>query len=203
MTKIKRRPRIMEDLDGVNFVFSDSLKRYLEWAGIRKPGQIPDGETPTWNFFEGPGWDMSLGEFLQHCNDAADAGFLFAGPAREGALEMFDAFYNSGYEIVIITDRPFGTTPEVSRKITRDWLEQHSLRYHQLIFSADKTCTWTDYAIEDKLENYDALDAVGTQVYLISRPWNQVPGGDNRRRVDTLAEFTQAVFESERELEYA
>jgi hypothetical protein len=192
----------MIDLDGVNFVFSDSLKRYLEWAGIRKPGEIPDGETPTWNFFEGPGWNMTLGEFLQHCNDAADAGFLFAGPTREGALEMFDALWNHYYKIVIITDRPFGSTPEVSRQITRDWLEQHSLRYHQLIFSADKTCAQTDYGIEDKIENYDALDAVGTKVYLINRPWNQVEGGDSRRRVNTLAEFTEAVLSDIEEVIY-
>jgi len=185
--------RVMMDLDGVVFNFADSLKRYLLLAGIRKPGDIPDGETKHWNFFEDEGWDLSLGEFLQHCNDGADAGVVFAGPTRPGALEMYDTIWNAGHEIIIITDRPFGTTPEVSRKITRDWLEQHSLRYHTLIFSADKTCTRTDIAIEDKLENYDALNAVGTEVYLINRPWNRHVK-DNRRRVDTLEEFTAIVM---------
>lgn len=186
--------RIGIDLDGVNFNFADSLKRYLIHAGIRKVGDIPEGEPPNWNFFEGPGWDLTLGEFLQHCNDGADAGFVFSGPARPGALEMFDAIWNAGHRIIVITDRPFGTTPEVSRKATRNWLEQHSLRYDTLIFSADKTCTYTDMFIEDKLENYDALDAVGCEVYLINRPWNTLNGPDNRRRVDSLEEFTQIVL---------
>jgi hypothetical protein len=48
--------------------------------------------------------------------------------------------------------------------------------------------------IEDKLENYDALNAAGTRTYLINRAWNKVPG-DNRRRIDELAEYVQAIEE--------
>jgi uncharacterized HAD superfamily protein len=100
-----------------------------------------------------------------------------------------------GHEIVIITDRSFGKTPEVSHNLTVEWLRQHNIYYDELIFSADKTCSPTDLFVEDKLMNYDALVAAGTKTYLINRPWNLVDGGDARNRIDRIEQYGDAVAE--------
>jgi hypothetical protein len=48
--------------------------------------------------------------------------------------------------------------------------------------------------VEDKLENYDALDAAGVEVYLINRKWNFVDGdGDNRRRIRHVGQYADIV----------
>jgi hypothetical protein len=62
-----------------------------------------------------------------------------------------------------------------------------------LIFSADKTCRWTDFFIEDKLSNYDALVEAGTNTFLINRAWNFVEGGDARNRINHFAEYVDAI----------
>lgn len=187
--------RIGFDLDGVCYNFADSFKRYLVYAGIRKPEDFPPGETHRWNFYED--WGFTIEEFLKHCHDGADKGFIFTGPTRDGAVEAMNTLHERGHEIHIVTDRSFGSRPEISQLNTLDWLANHGFKYHSVTFSADKTVVSTDFFIEDKLENYDALDARGTQVYLINRPWNTHVLPDNRRRVDTLDQFVDIVLDRE------
>lgn len=182
------------DLDGVCFNFADSIRRYLVHAGIRKDSDFPEGETRRWNFYED--WGFTLEEFIKHCNDGADAGFIFVGDTRIGAVEAMNTLHDAGYTIRIITDRSFGSRPEVSQINTFNWLDEHGFKYHSVTFSADKTVVHADYFIEDKLENYDALDAIGVKVYLINRPWNSHVK-DNRRRVETLEEFVSIVMSEE------
>lgn len=182
--------RIGRDLDGPHYNFGDSVRRYLDSIG-RTFGWKDNGPEPHhWNFYEY--WQMTLDEFKQICNDGADAGYIFCGPIREGAKESWLRDMQYG-DTIVITDRQFGTTPEVSEKNTVEWLRQHGLYYDELWFTADKTVTPTDIMIEDKIENYDALENAGTESWLINYPWNQVEGGDNRRRVDTMSEFSDRV----------
>jgi hypothetical protein len=182
------------DLDGVGHVFGDSCKMHLDHTGrghLWKSGPNPE---PYWDWYKDWGWTSK--EFVEFCHEAADCGCLFNGPVRDGWLEMMYKQAEEGHYIVIITDRPFGSTPEVSEKITVDWLHEHDVYYDELIFSADKTCRWTDFFIDDKIENYDALTAAGTKAFLLNRPWNQVSGGDARNRIDDLHEFTDAINEA-------
>jgi hypothetical protein len=171
------------------------LKRYLVYAGIRKPEDFPAGETTRWNFYED--WGLTLEEFLKHCHDGADKGFIFTGPTREGAVEAMNALHDRGHEIHIVTDRSFGSSPDISKLNTLDWLAGHGFKYHTITFSPDKTVVPTEIFIEDKLENYDALNANGTEVYLINRPWNTHVLPDNRRRVNTLQEFVDIILAKE------
>lgn len=184
--------RVGFDLDGVLYNFGDSVKRYLEHTDrghIWKSGPTPE---PFWDFYKDWGWTGQ--EFVQMCNEGADAGFIFCGPARHNAAKAVQAVKDMGHEVIIITDRQFGSTPYVSHKNTQNWLAKHKIPYDELYFSADKTCVPTDMFVEDKLENYDALDAAGVEVYLINRKWNYIDGdGDDRRRIRHIMQYVEAV----------
>ncbi len=186
-----RRIRTGWDIDGVGFNFGDSCHRYLEHIGLGhlwKSGPTPN---PYWDWWRDWGW--SLEQFLQFCHDGADAGLIFAGPVRDGYVEAIEAAARLGHEIIIITDRPFGSTPAVSQNLTCEWLAQHGIEYDELVFSPDKTCVETDMFIDDKIQNYDALVAAGTNAYLLNRPWNQIDGGDTRNRIDSLEQYEDAI----------
>lgn len=183
--------RIGFDIDGVGFNFADSCHRYLIEIGqghLWKSGPTP---VPFWDWYKDWGWTSA--QFVEFCHAGVDAGFIFAGDVRPGYVESIMAVAQMGHEIIIATDRPFGATPEVSQKLTVEWLEQHGIEYDELHFTADKTTARADMFIEDKLENYDALVASGVNAFLLNRPWNQLEGGDARNRVDTMEEYTEAV----------
>lgn len=183
--------RIGFDLDGVLYNFGDSVQRYLESIGqghLWKSGPNP---APYWDFYKDWGWTSE--QFVKLCNDGADAGYIFCGPTRDGAVEAVQYVKDLGHEIIIITDRSFGSSPSVSEEHTRNWLAQHEIPYDELHFGRDKTVVWTDMFVEDKLENYDALKRAGTDVYLINRPWNAVDGEDYRLRISSVTEYAYWV----------
>lgn len=183
--------RVGVDLDGVLYSFGDSVKRYLDHIGkgdLWKSGPNPK---PYWDFYKDWGWTGK--EFVEMCNDGADAGFIFTGPARQGAVEAMERIARTGNEVIIVTDRSFGSTPEVSHRNTVEWLVQHGIWYDELIFSADKTVGNCQLFVEDKLENYDSLVAAGTHAFLINRAWNFVDGGDARNRINSITEYASAV----------
>jgi hypothetical protein len=168
--------RVGIDLDGVLYNFGDSVHRYLKSIG--KGDLWKSGPTlkPYWDFYKDWGWTGR--EFVDMCNAGADAGYIFTGPIREGAKQAMDRIARTGNEVIIVTDRPFGSTPEVSHRNTVEWLLQHGIWYDELHFSADKTVGKCDVFVEDKLENYDALVAAGTKVWLINRAWNSDVSSD-------------------------
>lgn len=183
--------RVAFDLDGVLYNFGDSVQRYLAATGrghLWKSGPTP---TPYWDFYKD--WNWTGEEFVQMCNEGADAGYIFCGPTRRGAVEAVTRVKRLGHDVIIITDRQFGSTPQVSHDNTRNWLAQHKIPYDELHFSADKTCVPTDTFVEDKLENYDALVANGTPTWLINRSWNRVPGGDGRNRIDSAMDYADEI----------
>lgn len=183
--------RIGFDLDGVLYNFGDSVKRYLDHIGQGDVWKSGPTQKPYWDFYKDWGWTGK--QFVDLCNAGADAGFIFTGPVRGSAVLAVKAVKDMGHEVVIITDRQFGSTPEVSHNNTRNWLAQHGIPYDELHFSADKTCVDTDMFVEDKLENYDALDAAGVEVYLINRAWNFVDEGDQRRRIRHIMDYVRKV----------
>lgn len=189
--------RVGFDIDGIGFNFGDSCKRYLDHIGqghLWKSGPNPE---PYWDFFRDWGWDGK--QFVDFCNAGADAGFIFAGPVREGYAEALKSVAEMGHHIVVATDRPFGSSPEVSEKLTVDWFSQHDMEYDELWFTADKTLPGCDFFIEDKIENYDALVADGVSAFLLNRPWNRVDGGDARNRIEHISEYVDAIVQATKE----
>jgi hypothetical protein len=185
--------RIGWDIDGVGYNFTGCVKEALKADGkfhLWKSGPNP----PYWEFYEDWGWTGK--DFVEFCGKYADAGIIFAGDVLEGYAECIKEVAQMGHEIIIATDRTFGTTPEVSQKLTVEWLEQHGIEYDELHFTADKTDANCDFFIEDKLENYDALIAAGTNAYLLNRPWNQISGGDGRMRIDNIWQYADAIVDA-------
>jgi hypothetical protein len=185
--------RIGIDLDGVCYDFADSLRNYLAKTNQSHLYSVKDGEPDKWHFYID--WGMTVEDFLDHCHRGADLGIIFAyGKPRDAAHDAVNFMKSMGNSIHIITDRSFGTKTEYnsSEFNTRKWLNTHEFAYDSLTFSADKTCVDTDVFIEDKLENYDALVAVGVDCYLVNRPWNQV-GADSRKRVSSVQEFATII----------
>lgn len=153
------------------FNFGQCVKDYLEATGqdhLWKSGPNPK---PFWDFYKD--WKWTTPQFLDFCNEAADAGYLFRGNVRPNAVEAVRQVKEMGHEIIVITDRSFGTTPEVSHRATIEWWEEYGFpEYDEIHFSPDKTIVPTDVFVEDKYQNWEALMNVGTPCFLITRPWN-------------------------------
>lgn len=186
--------RVGFDLDGVLYDFGQSVREYMDSIGLNY-GWKDDAEEPhTWNFFEY--WGMSPKDFVQLCHDGVDAGYIFRNNVRDGAVEAVKAVKDMGHDIVVITDRSFGSKPENSHIATHEWWEWAGFApFDEIHFSADKTCVPTDIFVEDKLQNYDALTLKGTECWLITRPWNTEHGTDYRRRISSIREYPDKVQE--------
>jgi uncharacterized HAD superfamily protein len=138
---------------------------------------------------------MDTKEFLEVCHAGADAGFIFCGGTRPNAVETVNAVKRLGHKVTIITDRSFGKTKEVSEKNTHEWLDQHGIPFDEIYFTPDKTHVHTDIFIEDKLQNYDAITAAGTECWLINRDWNTEGGPDDRLRINDVIEYLPKVID--------
>lgn len=181
-------------MDGCAAMFHPTYINGLVYLGLLDPKDVPPvHDRYPYDFFESV-YGYSYAEFKDQCNKAADAGILFDAPIYPGAAKAINSIYNAGHKVIIVTDRPFGTTPESSRRNTRDWLVKYGINYHELVFSADKTCIQTDIFVEDKIENFEALMAVGTECYLINRLWNE-EFGPHENRIKSITEFPQKVKE--------
>lgn len=182
--------RIGYDVDGIGFNFGDSCHRYLIYTGqghLWKSGPTPD---PYWDFYKDWGWTGK--DFVEFCNAGADDGFIFSGPMRPGYRESIKAVKDMGHTIVVATDRTFGRSPEVSQALTYAWFEQHDIPFDEMIFTADKTQANCDFFIEDKVENFLALQEDGTSAWLLTRPWNEY-FGDHPNRIQNIEEYTAII----------
>lgn len=174
------------DLDGVCYDFSGALRRFLRREG-RPLASMPP---PTcWTFYDRD-WGMSDAEFLAACDAATDTGVLFWSgdpyPDTDWALHALKA---AGHRLHVVTDRSFGATG-VAKQATKYWLERHGLPFDTLTITRDKTVVPVDVIIDDRCENYDALNAAGHRPYLFTRPWNAHHPG---RRVGSWREFLTVV----------
>lgn len=177
--------RVGFDLDGVIY---DFRKAHSEFEIGRGAADCTlEAALDEWDYFLG--WGMNLEEWLTSYAAGVDAGqILWRGDPLPGALEAFKTLHERGHTIHIVTDRAIGADPEAA---TKAWLGEHGLDYDSLTFSRDKTVVETDFFIEDRLQNADAINAAGGRCYLINRPWNR--DDDERPRVDSLEEFVAAV----------
>ena len=188
--------RVGFDLDGCLYDFGNSVRRYLDSIGRVYGWKDDKVENHSWDFYEY--WKMSREEFTDICHSGVDAGYIFSGPARPGAVEAVGKVAEAGHEIIIITDRQFGSDPTNSHRATEEWLAQHGIEYDELWFSADKTIAHTDCFVEDRLSNYDALVAFDTPTALITRDWNLDPKygvNDGRWRISDISEYPDFVRE--------
>jgi hypothetical protein len=183
--------RVGMDLDGVHYNFANSVRHFLLTHYADKPfgdGTYPDPH--RWDFFLD--WGMDVKTFIRICHEGADAGIIFKfGRTFDGLSKwVFDQIHKDGHTIHVATDRSFGQNG-ISETHTREFLEVEALHHDSLTFTSDKTSVPTDIFIEDKVENYVALDAAGVEVWLVTRPWNLHLEG--ARRIDSIVEYPGKV----------
>src|SRR6478735_6497003 len=183
--------RVGLDSDGVLDNFGNGVKAALEARGqghVWKSGPTPQS---YWDFFKDWGWEYS--EFKELCDWGVDNGYIFTGHWRRNAVESVARIKQLGHEVIIITDRSFGSDPMNSQRNTLAAFEKAGIKYDEIHFTADKTSVPVDMMVEDKLQNYDALVAAGAPTWLINRAWNLIPGGDGRNRINDVSDYADAV----------
>lgn len=178
----------MTSIDGCAYDFAASLRHYLcrhrGWRAIDCP------EPVRWEFYED--WGLSLQQFLAFCHQGVDAGVVFShGFPLAGTRDAFGMLKAAGHTVHIITDRSFGTNGR-SEGATRAWLDRHHLPYDSLTFAHDKTIVGVEVMVDDKLENYDAMESAGVETYLLKRPWNRA-GQPSRRSVLDLLHYAEVI----------
>ena len=104
--------------------------------------------------------------------------------------------WHAAHEIVLITSR----MPVFNRQ-TKDWLNHHSIPYHQLHhakeFNKYKKAGGCDVFVEDNLEECEVLADHCEKVFLMDQPWNRRrPGRNNIIRVADWRELKQLLARS-------
>lgn len=184
--------RVGWDFDGVAIIFDESFHKVMR--ALNHPAtKHPEFGKPAqvWDFFKT--YDVQGSEFVEICHKGADMGLLFDEPVLPGVLQAMLTVKGMGHLNIGVTDRPFGTDNGMaSQRITRAWAKREGLPLDEIHFTAQKDTVALDLMIDDKLENYDMLDAAGVEVYLLNRPWNRVEN-DTRRRVDSVTQYARIV----------
>lgn len=166
--KAPRSVRVGVDLDGCMYDFGDALRQYRHQVEGVPLATMPLSN--CWHFYEQQ-WGMTLDEFIGACDRGVDNGWVFRrGAALPGSVEAVNLLFDQGHEIHIITDRSFGHR---SQENTHEWLAENKVKFTSITFSRDKTLVPTETFIDDRVENYTALDAAGVQVCLLNQPWNE------------------------------
>jgi len=170
--------RIMVDLDGVVYPFSDV---FLSYAGL------PVMPASQWGFYKDAGFTDET--FLQKFVEGVDAGIIFAiGKPIEGSLEGMAELRRRGHTLHLVTDRFVGKR---SQENTERWLIEHEVPYDTLTYSRDKTIIRTDAGIDDKPSHVDALRLAGCHAFLFDRGRSDQKG--HRRIVSDWPSFVWEV----------
>jgi hypothetical protein len=178
--------RVGFDVDGVLYNWHASLRQFLGFDLDRAP------DPTAWHFHEQ--WGVTKEELGRAAMDGVDAGVVLTwGVPLPGAKETMDRIKALGHTIHIVTDRSAGE-PGNAQAATIKWLHAHDLPYDTVTFARDKTIANVDMFIDDKLDNYDALQMAGTLVYLLDRPWNQQEDAwPFRRRIFSLEQYGDII----------
>lgn len=181
--------RIGFDVDGVLYKFTHA---YHLWLNQTKGMSLSlDDEAQTWDWFLA--WETTE-EFCQNLHESVDAGSMYwVGELCEPQIaQNLRDLRAAGHTIHVVTARTFGKI-KCPEEATRSWFSYNDLVFDTITVSKDKTAVETDLFIEDNLANYDRLDAAGVTSYLVNRPYNLQK--DNRRRVNSVDEFTKLILE--------
>jgi uncharacterized HAD superfamily protein len=177
------------DIDGVLYKFTHA---YHLWLNQNKGMSLSlDDEAQTWDWFLE--WETKE-EFAENLHKSVDegqmywVGELYEPTIKQNLLDLRAA----GHTIHVVTARTFGRKA-CPIEATIAWFDYRGLVFDTITLSKDKTSYKTDVFIEDNLKNYDSLEAAGVVSYLVNRPYNLLD--DNRRRVNSVDEFSKLILE--------
>lgn len=181
--------RVGIDLDGCAADFGFEVRETL--IELNHPASLhPTFHNPVDNWYFYRAWGMDDKEFVNICDQGVDRGIIFSrSPMHMFTKDAFDLIKAKGHEIHIVTDRSFGSKSEQN---TLDWLDRNLLHYDYITFTADKTSVpELDVMVDDKPENFEALNNAGILTYMLTRPWNKHV--DTDQRVLDLLHYAEIV----------
>lgn len=178
------------DADGCFYQFTPPLRA---WTHLELG--VPFDELPdpvTWTGYTDPDqWNLSKEEFLQMYRESVRAGVMFRrGAPYPGSVEVLQRLHACGHRLHIVTDRLVPGAEKEAVESTNAWLTEKEIPYDSLRFSPDKTDPPMDLFLEDRNENYDAIEAAGGFPILMDRPYNASHPG---RRVYSWEDFGALV----------
>lgn len=168
------------DCDGI-------LYNFTEGFGFCIPEHRRGEEPEVYGL--GTAWGFTAEEFMAHARKGVEDRLLFwTGTPYPEAAEVLRELRQEGHTVKILTHRgAFGEGEALSREATEHWFLINELEYDELHLVEDKTSVPTEAMIEDKIENFLALEASGIDAYLMDRPWNSKL--QTEKRVHSLREF--------------
>lgn len=178
--------RVGVDLDGVIYDFEGALRQWLHTTRGYDLKRMPTAT--QWELAND--WGMTRAEFVEACEEAVEAGFLFhwGAPINDAQHQLW-RLKIAGHSVHLLTARDFGTR---SQENTVKWVHEYGLPHDSLDFTHDKASVPTDYMIDDKPGNYLDLIASGTVAALQDRPYNA--DFNAGYRVGSLEQFVDFVI---------
>lgn len=185
---------IMVDIDDVIvpwFETVDSLcvERW-NYDGSRGPCNV-------WSMHEFYG--RTREEWEEVVMSATATGLYTTTPPLPGSVEAVNLLRWYGHRVHIVTARGFFANGDNIRQWTREYLATFGIGHDSLTFAKDKVAAQADlgrfdFAIDDGIHNFEALQADGVNVALQDAPHNRHL--DTQHRVRSLWEFATRVLES-------
>lgn len=174
---------VMWDLDGCATLFVEEFyPRLCAWEDLTPT------EWETWHHYRTHG--ISDTDFVKHLTQYAEEGGFGDQTPVAGFAEAVKQIAAAGHTQHVVTDRP-----EIALADTAWWIEEYAPEINTLEISRDKTVFMAQgpgpyYAIDDRVENVQALLNAGVNAYLMDWPWNK---DSILPRVASLEEFAQIV----------
>lgn len=176
---------IMWDQDGIHANWTRGFNIYC--------GRDTDEVWTSWSHYKTWGWDTD--RFLKTLDRFGAEGHFRNLEAHEDALEAHRILDGHNLRQIVVTDKP----NDQAFIDSQHWLFSHGIFPYTSIRSADKTeflqFALPDdklYAIDDRVENVQALLAAGVEAYLRDQPWNRYV--TDLPRVDDCLEFARIVL---------
>ncbi len=127
-------------------------------------------------------------------NKFINDGFVYKNlkPIQLG-LDIADFLNENGFDIHIVTSRPFGLD-----SVTRGWLKRHGVNFST--YTSDRSKTGTIAlakplcAVDDLFSVHQTLLKHNIPTIIVSQPWNNYIG-ENTRRINSLGEFVSNLIE--------
>lgn len=115
--------------------------------------------------------------------------------AVNGAKELLDAFKTAGYQIALLTSRPYIVYKRLFAD-TIEWLNKNSIKYDIILFDENKNAVLyrnfgdrVKFFIEDELEKANNIASMGVKTYLLDRCYNQGAIRENVFRIKSLLDI--------------
>jgi hypothetical protein len=181
---------IMLDFDDVIVPWADPVHAQCEVLGITN-GRMYS----SWHMWEDYGCTKE--EWENAVIAATTNGLYTDTDPFPGAVEAINEIIWRGHRVHIVTARGFMANGDQIRHWTRLALAKFGIGHTSLTFNKEKVEAMIDlgvrfdYAIDDGVHNYEALDAAGVPVWMHTQPHNRSYLAE--RRTDSLWEFAKMI----------